>query len=28
MFPEPVRFQGRTIGWKRADIEKWLSENS
>ncbi|CAH8182558.1 helix-turn-helix transcriptional regulator [Vibrio aestuarianus] len=28
IFPEPVRFQGRTIGWKRADIEKWLSENS
>ncbi|CAH8208219.1 hypothetical protein VAE308_940001 [Vibrio aestuarianus] len=28
IFPAPVKLMGRTVGWKRADVEKWIEENS
>ncbi len=28
VFPQPVKVLGRTIGWKRQDVEKWLADNS
>lgn len=26
-FPQPVRYQGRTIGWKQKDINEWIDKN-
>ncbi len=28
VFPQPVKVLGRTIGWKRQDVEQWLIDNS
>ena len=25
LFPEPIRLSARCIGWRRADIERWLA---
>lgn len=27
-FPRPQRFRGRTIGWRRRDVERWLLDES
>lgn len=26
-FPEPVRVNGKAIGWKQEDFDNWLSKN-
>lgn len=25
-FPRPIRLGARAVGWRKSDIEKWLSE--
>lgn len=25
-FPAPIRLSDRAVGWRRADLERWLSE--
>ncbi|MFA0349672.1 helix-turn-helix transcriptional regulator [Vibrio sp. 10N.222.55.C6] len=27
-FPQPVRLNGRTVGWKQDDVEQWIEENA
>ena len=27
-FPQPVKVLGRTIGWKKTDVDLWLSNHS
>ncbi|WP_241813147.1 helix-turn-helix transcriptional regulator [Vibrio splendidus] len=27
-FPQPVKHLGRTIGWRRLDVENWIKESS
>jgi len=26
-FPPPILYNGRTVGWHKSDVEKWLSDN-